>query len=200
MMSSKEDLIKSARLVMSSKGYSRTRVSDIVKKAGVAQGTFYLYFKSKENVLEEFISIIQSQQDALLANIKITNPETIREEFMRELMAVSTHFKEFYKENSDILKILMEELPHSNIVRFHSDNFRNNAKKIVEIFMKTGYKSGLLKDMNFDLVAEIISMSLKQLILLGSTNKLEHSVDEMFNTFIELCMFGIMKEDKRNNA
>lgn len=34
-------------------GYGQTMVSDIAKKAGVAQGTFYYYFKSKEAVLDE---------------------------------------------------------------------------------------------------------------------------------------------------
>ena len=32
------------------KGYEQTMVSDIVRKADVAQGTFYYYFKSKEAV------------------------------------------------------------------------------------------------------------------------------------------------------
>lgn len=35
------------------KGYDDTLVSDIVNQAGVAQGTFYYYFKSKEAVLDE---------------------------------------------------------------------------------------------------------------------------------------------------
>ncbi|MBU4608953.1 MAG: TetR/AcrR family transcriptional regulator [Methanobacterium sp.] len=44
------------------KGYQETRVKDIVKKAGVAQGTFYYYFQSKEAILDEitnkYINII----------------------------------------------------------------------------------------------------------------------------------------------
>ena len=33
-------------------GYEQTTVSDIVKKAKVAQGTFYYYFKTKEEILD----------------------------------------------------------------------------------------------------------------------------------------------------
>ncbi|GAE31294.1 TetR/AcrR family transcriptional regulator [Alkalihalobacillus hemicellulosilyticus] len=33
------------------KGFEHTSVSDIVKQAGVAQGTFYLYFKSKNELV-----------------------------------------------------------------------------------------------------------------------------------------------------
>jgi AcrR family transcriptional regulator len=37
-------------------GYHETAISDIVKSIGVAQGTFYYYFKSKEEILEALIS------------------------------------------------------------------------------------------------------------------------------------------------
>ena len=38
------------------RGYHETAISDIVKSIGVAQGTFYYYFKSKEEILEALIS------------------------------------------------------------------------------------------------------------------------------------------------
>ncbi|WJI09908.1 TetR/AcrR family transcriptional regulator [Methanobacterium sp. CWC-01] len=51
------------------KGYEQTMVSDIVKIAGVAQGTFYYYFKSKEAVLDEitdkYISIIVESMEKI---------------------------------------------------------------------------------------------------------------------------------------
>ncbi|WP_457640851.1 TetR/AcrR family transcriptional regulator [Persephonella sp.] len=53
----KQKLINSAVKVFSEKGYFNTKVSDIVKDAGVAQGTFYLYFKSKEEI---FLSVVES--------------------------------------------------------------------------------------------------------------------------------------------
>lgn len=37
------------------KGIKDTAISDIVKKAGVAKGTFYLYFKDKYDVLDKII-------------------------------------------------------------------------------------------------------------------------------------------------
>lgn len=37
--------------VISEKGFEKTSVSDIVKKAGIAQGTFYLYFSSKSALI-----------------------------------------------------------------------------------------------------------------------------------------------------
>lgn len=46
-----EKLLVAAIDVISEKGLDQTSISDIVKKAGVAQGTFYLYFSSKKALI-----------------------------------------------------------------------------------------------------------------------------------------------------
>lgn len=51
----REELIDAAEALFEEKGYDETSVSDIVHKVGVAQGTFYLYFRSKDEVLEAFV-------------------------------------------------------------------------------------------------------------------------------------------------
>ncbi|MBN2026131.1 MAG: TetR/AcrR family transcriptional regulator [Actinobacteria bacterium] len=42
------ELIEAARRVFRRKGYAAASVTDIVKEAGVSQGTYYFYFKDKE--------------------------------------------------------------------------------------------------------------------------------------------------------
>ena len=54
-ISVRERLLTAATKVFAAKGYAATRVSDIVQEAGVAQGTFYLYFRSKQAIFEELI-------------------------------------------------------------------------------------------------------------------------------------------------
>ncbi len=48
----RSDLIEAAMKVFGQKGYARATISEIVKEAGVAQGTFYVYFESKEDILD----------------------------------------------------------------------------------------------------------------------------------------------------
>ena len=53
------------------KGYEHTSASDIIRKVGVAQGTFYYYFKSKDGILtavidryvERYIELVKSIAD-----------------------------------------------------------------------------------------------------------------------------------------
>ncbi|MDG0866703.1 TetR/AcrR family transcriptional regulator [Candidatus Lucifugimonas marina] len=49
----RKQILDAARGVFGEKGYESATVSDIVKRAGVAQGTFYLYFDSKKSVVVE---------------------------------------------------------------------------------------------------------------------------------------------------
>ena len=51
-MERKAELVETAHELFFKNGYDATAVSDIVKTAGVAQGTFYWYFKSKEEILD----------------------------------------------------------------------------------------------------------------------------------------------------
>src|SRR5438067_13145312 len=59
----REQLLDAALTVFSAEGYSAAKVSDIVGHAGVAQGTFYLYFRSKQEVM---LALFERFQHALI--------------------------------------------------------------------------------------------------------------------------------------
>lgn len=79
----REELIDIAEELFLKNGYEETPVSDIVKKAQVAQGTFYYYFKSKDEILDaladrylrEVVTLLeeQIQKDDTTALEKIAN-------------------------------------------------------------------------------------------------------------------------------
>ena len=48
-------LLEAAEAEIADKGFSRASISSITRRAGVAQGTFYLYFPSKEDALRELV-------------------------------------------------------------------------------------------------------------------------------------------------
>lgn len=56
----KELILESAYQIFKEKGLEDTRVSQIVKEAGIAQGTFYLYYNSKMDVLPDLAQQIIS--------------------------------------------------------------------------------------------------------------------------------------------
>ena len=66
---SRSELIATAQELFFAKGYEKTSVSDIVNSVGVAQGTFYYYFGSKEAILEAVVEELVAQSLALVQPI-----------------------------------------------------------------------------------------------------------------------------------
>jgi AcrR family transcriptional regulator len=55
--------------VFAEKGYHSSSVEDIIKRAGVARGTFYLYFGSKRAVFDELLDDLFAMLDAVVKRI-----------------------------------------------------------------------------------------------------------------------------------
>ena len=54
----KKELIKIAYELFITKGYENTSVDEIIAKAGIAKGTYYYHFESKEQMLEEVVNMM----------------------------------------------------------------------------------------------------------------------------------------------
>jgi TetR/AcrR family fatty acid metabolism transcriptional regulator len=52
----REAILRAAIKVFAGKGYFNSKVADIAKEAGIADGTVYLYFKSKDEILRSFFN------------------------------------------------------------------------------------------------------------------------------------------------
>jgi len=91
-----DKLIIAAIKVFSEKGFFNTKVSDIVQEAGVAQGTFYLYFKSKEEIFYKIVQLIVSKIEAVIdkySQIEEHPVKTIKL-FGREILQILYEYKE----------------------------------------------------------------------------------------------------------
>lgn len=60
------ELVRAAATLFAERGVSDTAVSDIVKAVGVAQGTFYLYFESKDAIV---CAVVEAFVDDMIAYI-----------------------------------------------------------------------------------------------------------------------------------
>ena len=61
----KQELLKTAYGMFITKGYENTSVDDIINAAGIAKGTYYYYFETKEAMLEEVIGMmIEAEAEA----------------------------------------------------------------------------------------------------------------------------------------
>jgi len=68
----RERILRAAVRVFAKNGFHDTRVSEVAKAAGVADGTIYLYFKSKDELL---LSLFEDRVEALLTFMKLELPK-----------------------------------------------------------------------------------------------------------------------------
>ena len=73
----REQIIAIAIQLFATNGYHKTKISDIVREAGIAQGTFYWYFKSKESIALEIIQAGQAQILEVVSKGYRTTPGTV---------------------------------------------------------------------------------------------------------------------------
>ncbi|OUM84591.1 TetR/AcrR family transcriptional regulator [Caldibacillus debilis] len=64
------DILTAGRKVLAEKGFENTKVSDIVERAGVAKGTFYLYFPSKFDLV---LALAQDMRQQILSEAKLAS-------------------------------------------------------------------------------------------------------------------------------
>jgi AcrR family transcriptional regulator len=106
----RDELMRAGMMLFSTKGYHKTKVSDIVREAGVAQGTFYLYFDSKTDLfvalLDEFIALITDAVASVTVDLdRITTTVQLA---TRLRVAVETVLA-VYRDNAELARIVMRE-------------------------------------------------------------------------------------------
>ena len=89
-MQTREKLINSAKKVIIEKGYNETSIEDITKEAKVATGTFYTYFKAKEDIISA---------------LGFPNFEKLKETTLKMNESVDKKLKYYFKE----FMVLIEE-------------------------------------------------------------------------------------------
>ncbi len=112
----RRQILSAARSVFDEKGYESATVSDIVRKAGVAQGTFYLYFDSKKDIVVELAR--KPMADMAIRLQRILNGDESFEEILRQF--VRTGF-EIGFENPDLCRLM------------HMGSERTGAHKQLEV-------------------------------------------------------------------
>jgi AcrR family transcriptional regulator len=105
----KAELVDASTKLFLQKGYDNTMVSDIVKSVGVAQGTFYYYFETKEDVLDAALErMLREGVDRVvrLAADEYQTPAQRLEGFIRMLFSprgsieVSSRYSSFLQDPS----------------------------------------------------------------------------------------------------
>lgn len=157
-------------------GFAKTSISDISKKAGLAKGTFYLYFHDKYDLRDQLVArksseIIREAQ----AYLKKNPPEDSSCEGY--LLAFTDCVLKYLSENRALLRFITKNLSwglFQHEVRDPSEGaiIRDVYESFVEEFSKSGKKTENLELLLFTLI-ELISSTAANCILYNTPVSLD---------------------------
>jgi AcrR family transcriptional regulator len=102
----KQRIIENATDLFAAKGYHGTTIDEIVQATGIAKGTFYIYFDSKEELLLE---VIKRLIDTTFHKIDRLLQKEKKKDVVTSIELKGQGFLELYVEKSEILYMLIGE-------------------------------------------------------------------------------------------
>jgi len=102
-----KNLYDAAYELFTTKGIHETSIDDIVKKAGVAKGTFYLYFMNKYDIIDK---IILKKASGVIEKAVASTKEKNLNDYSDIVISALDYIIEFFKENKKLLKLIHKNL------------------------------------------------------------------------------------------
>lgn len=189
----RDALMKAGMILFSEKGYHDTKVSDIVKQAGVAQGTFYLYFESKADLfaalLDKFIGLITEAVGSIVFDLDaITTPVQLG---ARLRMAVETILR-VYRDNAALARIVIRE--GSSLGADSANRWQQAIDRIAEIgavVMEGAIERGLLPPQNTKVVPYCVLGMYERAAYRWLVEDQSMDIDELAEALTRYEMLGV---------
>ena len=134
----RNEILDVAEALFFTKGYNKATVNDILSEIGIAKGTFYYYFKSKEEVMNAIVIRI-IDNGVKLAEAIAENPRlTVQEKLLQIIMAQSPDIEK--KEQ------VLEQLHQVENAQMHQKSLVQTILRLTPVLTKVleqGIKEGL---------------------------------------------------------
>ncbi|WP_438311315.1 TetR/AcrR family transcriptional regulator [Sporosarcina sp. FA9] len=135
-----KQIIDAAVIVIAENGYHQAQVSKIAKEANVADGTIYLYFKNKEDIL---ISVFREKMAIFVDNLRVILTKDI-DTSQKLLKMIDNHFR-VLNEDRNLAIVTQLELRQSNKeLRLRINEVLKEYLGLLDNILKEGIDKGEL--------------------------------------------------------
>ena len=180
----REQVLRSAMEVFAHKGYHATSVGDIIKRAQIARGTFYLYFETKRQIFEAILEMALQGLVSRLHRIELSPQGPPPLEQLRANVG-------------RVIAFLLSERELTQILLRHADGldadfdrrlseFYDTVMNLIEGVLLAGQLMALVRPCDRRIVAACILGSIKEVMArltseAGQAPPLHVVVDEVVN-------------------
>ena len=185
-------ILEAAVKVFARQGFYQSTVAQIAKEAGVADGTIYLYFKNKDDILVQFFSYRTKQVfDRFQAEVKKAENSLDK---LRNL--IRRHLTEFQRDRDMAVVYLVETHQNSRLaesqIREMSQMYQDLISEIVELGQQEG---SIRKDLYLGLVKRFILGAVDEVINTWLHSEKQYDLVSMADPLVDLFIRGIGTAD-----
>ena len=183
-------IIRAATKVFAKKGFFNARISDIAKEAKVADGTIYLYFNNKFDIL---LSVFEQEIGKLIDQV-ITLLEKESDPQAKLQIFIANHLEEM-KKNRYLAEVIHIELRQtSKLIREYRKNTFNEYLAIIAQIIAEGQDTGVFrKEIHPHVARQMIFGALDEISRcwhVGSDCSL--TTEEMSGQMTSLFQYGLL--------
>ena len=188
----RDRILKAAIAVFAREGFFGARISDVAKRAGVADGTIYLYFKNKDHLLTALF-------DELMAEHVERGRETIRDlaDAPSKLRAIARYHLELLGGDRDLAIVFQVELRQSTkfMERFTASWFGTYLDVITEIVAEGQREGSIRADVSPRLLAKTFFGALDEMVTSWILTKRRDSLVKLAEPIVSLFLDGATARD-----
>lgn len=189
-------IIRAATKVFAKKGFFNARISDIAKEAKVADGTIYLYFNNKYDML---LSVFEEKIGKLVEQI---NSHLEKEEDPRRMLEIfiANHLREM-KKNKNLAEVIQIELRQTHkMIRDYRNNKFSEYLNIISTIIKRGQTQNVFRqDILPGIAKRAIFGAMDEITRIWNMNiDSEYKIEEIENQVIQIFLVGVLEHPEKS--
>ena len=185
----RERIIDTAWKLFHEKGFSETTINDIIREAEISKGTFYYYFRSKDNMLDTLSVILDAEYERLAAEI----PEDM--DSFDKLLKINYEVHSFINDNIDYR--LLAYLYSTQITKDQSSSLLDRNRfyfRFLEQIIEEGRRKGeLTEELSVSETVKFYSLEERALVTDWCMNNGNYHLCEYSKKMFPMMIAGLRK-------
>ena len=187
-------ILDAATKVFAQRGFFQSKVSEIAREAGVADGTIYLYFKNKDDLL---ISIFEVKMQEVISRFRDAIVD-VDDAPSRLRCLIRMHLAEF-QAHPDLAAVFQVELRQSS--RFMREYKKGELKQYLDLIgeiVEQGQQEGSFRsDVPMGLTKRLIFGTLDEVVSTWLLAGKRYDLESLAEPMVDLFMRGIWKNNSQ---
>ena len=186
----RDRIIEAAWKLFREKGFSDTTINDIIHEAGISKGTFYYYFRSKDNMLDTLADVFDAEYERLDAEL------TEDMNSFDKLVRINYDVHTFINDNIDYR--LLAYLYSTQITREQSSSLLDRNRyyfRLIEKIVEDGRRKGeLTEELSVSETVKFYSLEERALVTDWCMNNGSYHLGEYSRKMFPMMIEGLRRK------